>query len=79
MKQTTTSSVPEQEPNDTAVELFSEYPEVMNIAQVARALSICTNSVRAMIYQHQIPAKKIRNTWRILRSDLRIWITQSDN
>jgi excisionase family DNA binding protein len=59
--------------------LFGSYPELMGIEQVAGALGVCANTVRAMIYKHQIPAKKIGKKWYILRSDLRTWVATSDN
>jgi excisionase family DNA binding protein len=71
--------ISEERCNNEAVWLFAECPEVMNIMQVSQVLGVCPNTVRAMIYQHQIPAKKIGSKWHVLRSDLRAWVTTADN
>jgi excisionase family DNA binding protein len=79
MKQVVVADTVDQHRGTVEAELFGEYPEVMNITQVSQALGVCTNTVRAMIYQHQIPAKKIGSKWHILRADLAAWVTASDN
>jgi excisionase family DNA binding protein len=79
MKQIVEPAIAGRQNNGIEVELFADYPEVMNITQVSQALSVCSNTVRAMIYQHQIPAKKIGSKWHILRADLRMWVTKHDN
>ena len=57
----------------TAIEsssLFMTYPEVLNIQQVSELLALSPNTVRAMIYQKQLPAKKLGGKWRVLRTDV---------
>jgi excisionase family DNA binding protein len=54
--------------------LFSKYPEVMSIEQVSEALGVCPNSVRKLIYEHELPAKKVNYKWRVLRQDLQEWM-----
>jgi excisionase family DNA binding protein len=59
--------------------LFLSYPEAMSVDQVSEALGVCANTVRAMIYQHQIPAKKVGAKWRVLRTELCRWAMDADN
>jgi excisionase family DNA binding protein len=59
---------------DCCRSLFSAYPEVMSIGQVSEALGVCPNSVRKLIYEHELPAKKVNYKWRVLRQDLRDWM-----
>ncbi|MDR2672486.1 MAG: helix-turn-helix domain-containing protein [Coriobacteriales bacterium] len=65
-------SSPKSTPTHRVVDevLFSEYPEVLSIEQVCQALALSPNTVRAMIYQHQMPATKLGGKWRVLRGDL---------
>jgi excisionase family DNA binding protein len=63
----------------SAPSLFLSYPEAMSVDQVAEALGVCPNTVRAMIRQQQIPAKKIGAKWRVLRSELCKWMMKADN
>lgn len=59
--------------------LFSSYPEVLGVEAVADILGIHPNSVRALIKQHQIPAKKVGMKWAVLREDLKIWMLDPSN
>jgi excisionase family DNA binding protein len=73
-------AVPSADPGTaSAPALFLSYPEAMSVEQVSDALGVCPNTVRAMIYQHQIPAKKIGAKWRVLRSELCEWMMKADN
>jgi excisionase family DNA binding protein len=60
--------------------LFAAYPEVVNIQQVSEMLALSPNTVRALIYQKQLPAKKLGGKWRILRLDVaQLFSVQQDS
>jgi excisionase family DNA binding protein len=63
----------------SAPSMFLSYPEAMSVEEVSDALGVCPNTVRAMIRQRQIPAKKIGAKWRVLRSELCKWMMEADN
>ncbi|MDR1183798.1 MAG: helix-turn-helix domain-containing protein [Coriobacteriales bacterium] len=56
--------------------LFSDYPEVMSVRQVAEALCVHPNYVREMLLQNIIKGKKVGYKWRILRCELRDWMLE---
>jgi excisionase family DNA binding protein len=46
----------------------------MSIEQVSEAVGVCSNSVRKLIREHDLPAKKVNYKWRVLRQDLQDWM-----
>jgi len=49
-------------------------PEILTVKQVAEALQITSKSVWRLIKKGDLPALKVANEWRILRSDLEKFI-----
>jgi excisionase family DNA binding protein len=60
--------------------IFAAYPEVLDIRQVSDALALSPNTVRAMIYQGELPATKLGGKWRILRFDVaELFVSRFEN
>lgn len=56
-----------------------EYPEIMTIEQTAEYLQLGIKTIRRMIEDGDIKASKIRNTWRIRKSDIDEYLNQNLN
>lgn len=48
----------------------NDYPEIMTIEQTSEYLQLGIKTIRRMIEDGELRAAKIRNTWRIRKSDI---------
>jgi excisionase family DNA binding protein len=55
------------------------YPEIMTIEQTAEYLQLGVKTIRRMIEDGELKAAKIRNSWRIRKSDVDDYFNQSLN
>lgn len=56
-----------------------EYPEIMTIEQTAEYLQLGVKTIRRMIDEGELKASKIRNNWRIRKSDIDEYLDQNAN
>ena len=54
--------------------MFENYPDILTLKQVQNMLHIGRNSMLYLIYSGEIEAFKIKGKWRILKSDLILYI-----
>ena len=54
--------------------MFENYPDILTLKQVQNMLHIGRNSMLDLIYSGEIEAFKIKGKWRILKSDLVLYI-----
>lgn len=54
--------------------MFENYPDILTLKQVQNMLHIGRNSMLDLIYSGEIEAFKIKGKWRILKSDLILYI-----
>ena len=54
--------------------MFENYPDILTLKQVQNMLHIGRNSMLDLIYSGEIEAFKIKGKWRILKSDLILFI-----
>lgn len=56
--------------NTTAIELFEEYPDVMTVQQVRKALGIGRTAVYRLLESHEIDCFMIGNAYKIPKACL---------
>lgn len=54
--------------------MFENYPDILTLKQAQDMLHIGRNSMLDLIYSGEIEAFKIKGKWRILKSDLILYI-----
>lgn len=54
--------------------MFENYPDILTLKQAQNMLHIGRNSMLDLIYAGEIEAFKIKGKWRILKSDLVLYI-----
>lgn len=54
--------------------MFENYPDILTLKQAQNMLHIGRNSMLDLIYSGEIEAFKIKGKWRILKSDLILFI-----
>lgn len=54
--------------------MFENYPDILTLKQAQNMLHIGRNSMLDLIYSGEIEAFKIKGKWRILKSDLILYI-----
>lgn len=54
--------------------MFENYPDILTLKQAQNMLHIGRNSMLDLIYSGEIEAFKIKGKWRILKSDLVLYI-----
>lgn len=59
--------------------MFKEYPDIMTIPQVAKALGIGTKAVYALVNNHEIGCKRIGRTIKVPKFCLEDYIRSARN
>ena len=54
--------------------MLEDYPDILTLKQAQTVLNIGRNSMLDLIYSGEIEAFKIKGKWRILKSDLVLYI-----
>lgn len=54
--------------------MFENYPDILTLKQAQNMLHIGRNSMLDLIYSGEIEAFKIKGKWRIIKSDLILYI-----
>lgn len=59
--------------------MLEEYEDILSARTVSYILGIGKNLTLKLLRNGEIPAKKVGNKWRILKSDLIIYLQSSSN
>ena len=57
---------------------LSGYPVMLSTEQVAEILGVHIDTVRRMIKERELPAKKLGRVWRVSRQELQIYLVRED-
>lgn len=59
--------------------LFEKYPEVLNVADVAKILGVSPNTIRSLIKVNAIRAVKVGKRYRITKTKLLAYLGETES